>query len=119
MRAIRVVPCLFGLSLLVLFAALAPEAAEQCANRGKLDVLYCDEDGDQVADPPKDSKKLVNPDTLIFAYVPVEDPAVYTATFGDPMPHLEKATGKKVQSRRSARGGCTSPAIPRAPCPSR
>ena len=97
MRAIRVVPWLFGLSLLVLFGLLALEAAQQCANRGKLDVLYCDEDGDQVADLPKDSKKLVNPDTLIFAYVPVEDPAVYTATFGDLMRHLEKATGKKVQ----------------------
>ncbi len=118
MRAVRVVPRLFGLGLLVLLGALAPEAAEQCANRGKLDVLYCDEDGDQVAVLPKDPKKLVTPDTLIFAYVPVEDPAVYTATFGDLMCHLEKATGKKVQSRRCARGGCTSPAIPRAPCPS-
>ena len=91
---------LFSLSAFIALSFLqlvAPEAAEQCGHRGKLDALYCDEDGDLVADSPKDPKKLVNPDTLIFAYVPVEDPAVYTATFADLLRHIEKVTGKKTQ----------------------
>ncbi len=97
MRAMRLAPWLSGLSLILLLQAAAPEAAEPCAHRGKLDVLYCDEDRDLVADPPKDPKKLVNPDTLIFAYVPVEDPAVYATPFSDLLRHIEKVTGKKTQ----------------------
>jgi phosphonate transport system substrate-binding protein len=88
---------LLALTLLLLLQVAAPDAAEQCAHRGKLDVLYCDEDRDLVADVPKDPKKLVNPDTLIFAYVPVEDPAVYSTPFSDLLRHIEKVTGKKTQ----------------------
>ncbi len=97
MVIIRVFPVLFTLISLLLLQLAAPQAAEQCANRGKLDVLYCDADGDLLADPPKDPKKLVNPDTLIFAYVPVEDPAVYITTFSDLLRHIERVTGKKTQ----------------------
>src|SRR5690348_6326295 len=56
-------------------AALAQ--ADQCRQRGQLDTLYCDEDGDLVADAPKDPKKWRDPATLVFAYTPVEDAAVY------------------------------------------
>ncbi|HET7876072.1 MAG TPA: phosphate/phosphite/phosphonate ABC transporter substrate-binding protein, partial [Methylomirabilota bacterium] len=41
--------------------------------------------------------KLLNPDTLVFAYVPVEDPAVYSPVFADLLRHIEKVTGKKTQ----------------------
>ncbi len=51
-------------------------AAEDCP-RGTLDERYCDRDGDLVADIPTDPSQLIDPDTLIFAYTPVEDPAVY------------------------------------------
>ncbi|MDP2700909.1 MAG: PhnD/SsuA/transferrin family substrate-binding protein, partial [Candidatus Rokubacteria bacterium] len=78
------------------FAALAA-AAEGCAPRGKLDPIYCDDNGDGIADPPKDPAKLLNPDPLVFAYVPVEDPAVYGPVFADLLRHIEKVTGKKVQ----------------------
>lgn len=97
MRTISRFSWLVAFTLLVLLQAVASEAAEQCAHRGKLDVLYCDEDRDLVADPPKDPKKLVNPDALIFAYVPVEDPAVYSTPFSDLLRHIEKVTGKKTQ----------------------
>jgi phosphonate transport system substrate-binding protein len=87
-------------ALLILFAvvwAAVALAAEPCSHRGKLDAMYCDENGDGIADPPKDPAKIISPDPLVFAYVPVEDPAVYTATFADLMRHIEKLTGKKVQ----------------------
>ena len=65
--------------------------------RGDLDARYCDEDGDLVADQPKDAKAWQNPATLIFSYTPVEDPAVYENVFTEFMAHLGKVTGKRVR----------------------
>ena len=70
--------------------------AQDCASRGQLDVMYCDADGDLVADAPKDASKLLNPDTLVFAYTPVEDPGIYKDIWDPFLKHLEKVTGKKV-----------------------
>jgi len=97
MRNARACLALLAFTVPVLLQLAAAQAAEPCAHRGKLDVLYCDENRDLVADPPKDPKRLANPDTLIFAYVPVEDPAVYVTTFSDLLRHIEKVTGKKTQ----------------------
>jgi phosphonate transport system substrate-binding protein len=83
--------------VLVLTAVALAGAADPCAHRGKLDPLYCDENRDGIADPPKDPAKLVNPDTLIFTYAPVEEPAVYEAAWADFLKHLEKVTGKKTK----------------------
>jgi phosphonate transport system substrate-binding protein len=97
MRGISRFCRLIALTVVVALLALAPAAEAQCANRGALDALYCDEDRDLVADAPKDPQKIVNPGTLIFAYVPVEDPAVYSTPFADLLRHIEKVTGKKTQ----------------------
>ncbi|MEE8297661.1 MAG: phosphate/phosphite/phosphonate ABC transporter substrate-binding protein, partial [Hyphomicrobium sp.] len=51
-------------------------AAEDCP-RGALDERFCDRDGNLVADTPSDADQQMDPSTLIFAYTPVEDPAVY------------------------------------------
>ncbi len=83
--------------LVVLLAWLTAAAAEPCAHRGKLDAIFCDDNRDLVADPPKDASKLVDPDTLIFSYVPVEDPAVYEGAWSDFLKHLGRVTGKKTQ----------------------
>jgi len=85
------------LVVVVLLLLTAAYAADPCAHRGKLDTLYCDENKDGVADPPKDPAKLVNPDPLIFTYAPVEEPAVYEAAWSDFLKHLEKVTGKKTK----------------------
>lgn len=63
----------------------------------KLDSRYEDKDGDMVADTPKEASKLIDPSTLIFAYTPVEDPAVYVEVWAEFLKHMEKVTGKKVQ----------------------
>ncbi len=88
---------------LVAIAALAgllqigsPMAAEDCP-RGALDERFCDRNGDLVADTPSDAAQQNDPDTLIFAYTPVEDPAVYREAWADFLVYLEKMTGKKVQ----------------------
>ena len=72
-------------------------AQTDCTKRGDLDARYCDEDGDLVADQPKDPKAWQNPSTLVFSYTPVEDPAVYENVFADFMAHLSKVTGKRVR----------------------
>jgi phosphonate transport system substrate-binding protein len=56
-------------------AAATAQAAQDCP-RGQLDVRFCDRDGDMVADTPTDPRQWVDPRTLVFAYTPVEDPAV-------------------------------------------
>ncbi|MBM3598518.1 MAG: phosphate/phosphite/phosphonate ABC transporter substrate-binding protein [Alphaproteobacteria bacterium] len=62
-----------------------------------LDSRYRDANSDLVADAPTDAKQLVDPPTLIFAYTPVEDPAVYAKVWQEFLDHLAKGTGKKVQ----------------------
>jgi len=78
-----------------LLGLLALPALAECP-RGDLDKRYCDVNGDLIADTPTDPSKLVDPDTLIFAYTPVEDPAVYRGVWADFLDHMEKVTGKKV-----------------------
>ncbi len=88
----------FGAALCSLAALLAGTAnAQECSNRGDLDQLYCDEDGDLLADPPKDPADFADPSTLVFAYTPVEDPAIYEDIWQPFIDHLEKVTGRDVQ----------------------
>lgn len=72
------------------------QAQDACPNRGQLDTLYCDADKDLVADAPTDPKKWRDPSTLVWAYTPVEDPAVYANIFKPFTDHLEKCTGKRT-----------------------
>ncbi|MFH1804960.1 MAG: phosphate/phosphite/phosphonate ABC transporter substrate-binding protein [Pseudomonadota bacterium] len=77
------------------FTPSSAQAQADCISRGDLDMMYCDEDGDLVADAPA-ADKLVNPDTLVFAYTPVEDPAVYADIWSPFIDHLAEVTGKDV-----------------------
>jgi len=62
-----------------------------------LDSRFADADGDLVADTPTDPKQQIDPPTLVFAYTPVEDPALYGKVWDGFLRHMEKATGKRVQ----------------------
>ncbi|WP_306119884.1 MULTISPECIES: phosphate/phosphite/phosphonate ABC transporter substrate-binding protein [unclassified Roseitalea] len=62
-----------------------------------LDERYVDNDGDLIADIPEDASEWVDPDTLIFAYTPVEDPAVYAEVWAGFLDHMAEVTGKDVQ----------------------
>ena len=70
--------------------------AGQSASLQALDSRYKDADGDLVADVP-DAKDQIDPPVLIFAYTPVEDPAVYAKVWDGFLKHMEKVTGKRVQ----------------------
>jgi phosphonate transport system substrate-binding protein len=82
--------------LLASAAGLALLAAPALAEFA-LDSRYTDADGDLIADIPTDPAQWVDPETLIFAYTPVEDPAVYAEAWSDFLAHLEEVTGKPVQ----------------------
>lgn len=62
-----------------------------------LDARFTDADGDMIADIPTDAAQLVDPSVLIFAYTPVEDPAVYAEAWADFLTHMEAVTGKPVE----------------------
>ncbi len=69
-----------------------------CPLANALDAArFKDANGDLVADAPTDPKNFVDPATLIFAYTPVEDPAVYAKVWDSFIKHMETVTGKKVQ----------------------
>lgn len=61
-----------------------------------MDSRFTDTNGDLVADPPSDPKQFIDPSTLVFAYTPVEDPAVYAKVWDGFLKHLQEKTGKKV-----------------------
>lgn len=81
----------------VAFAPPEVQAQAACSKRGDLDARYCDEDGDLIADLPKNPGDRQNPSTIIFSYTPVEDPAVYENVFTEFLEHLAKVTGKRVR----------------------
>ena len=93
MKPISVAASAIALAI-TLFAA--PAFAQEDCPRGDLDKRFCDRDGDLLADVPTDPAQQIDPDTLIFAYTPVEDPAVYKTAWSDFLTHLEAVTGKKV-----------------------
>lgn len=80
---------------LVTTAGLA-HAQDACPNRGQLDTQYCDANNDLVADAPTDPSKLKDPSALVFAYSPVENPAVYQVVWQPFMDYLGPCTGKRI-----------------------
>jgi phosphonate transport system substrate-binding protein len=70
--------------------------AAECNSAPEMAHIYCDNDFDLVADVPADPEKWRNPKTLVWAYTPIEDPAVYAALFKPLTNHLEQCLGRQV-----------------------
>lgn len=81
----------------LLLSAAALVLATSAHAEFALDARYADTDGDMIADVPTDPAALVDPETLVFAYTPVEDPAVYASAWADFLTHMQIMTGKPVQ----------------------
>ncbi len=77
-------------------SACAGPLIEDCPH-GDLDVRYCDRNGDLVADPPGDLRLRLDPDVLIFAYTPVEDPAQFRDVWRGFLDHLEGIVSREVR----------------------
>ena len=78
------------------FAKPAP-AQDTCKNRGELDTPFCDENGDLLADSPRDARRIKDPDTLFFTNSPLDDPAVFNKLMQPFVEHLAQCSGKKVR----------------------
>lgn len=91
----KIISAIAAVLVSVFFVATGTASAADCP-RGALDKQYCDWNNDLVADLPTDEKQWVDPSTLIFAYTPVEDPAVYAKVWDGFIKHMSQVTGKKV-----------------------
>ncbi|WP_323765239.1 phosphate/phosphite/phosphonate ABC transporter substrate-binding protein [Marinovum sp.] len=76
--------------------SLSGAASAQDCPRGDLNDRFCDADGDLIADIPSDESQWIDPETLIFAFTPVEDPAVYKTAWTDFLDHMAEKTGKEI-----------------------
>jgi len=87
----------FLLAALLAASASMPSFGQgSCPNRGDLDTQFCDVNRDLTADLPVDPAKQKNPNTLVFTYTPVEDPAVYEKIFKPFTEYLSTCTAKRV-----------------------
>ena len=85
------------LAALLALTVLAAQAQDACKSRGELDTPYCDENGDLLADPPRDPKRQKNPETLFFTNSPLEDPAVLKKLMQPFVEHLAACVGRKIR----------------------
>jgi phosphonate transport system substrate-binding protein len=84
-----------GATAVIFFSSIV-QAQDTCPYRGQLDAQYCDANRDLVADTPVDATKFRDPSALVWAYTPVEDPAVYANVFKPFTDHLTKCVGKRM-----------------------
>lgn len=82
----------------IAFAAVfvAASAQADCNRAPQMDAAFCDRNGDLVADLPDDSALWRDPTTLVWAYTPIEEPAVYANLFRPFTEYLSDCTGKQV-----------------------
>ena len=85
---------------LAVFCALSVAAqAQTCGNRGELDIIYCDENRDLVADSPRSQSKFKDPAELIFSYSPIEDPMMFAKMWRPFADYLGRCVGKPIRFR--------------------
>ena len=85
-----------ALAILAL-AAIPALGQDACRNRGELDTPFCDEDGDLLADAPRDARLLRDPETIFFTNSPLDDVGAFKKLMLPFVEHLEKCTAKKVR----------------------
>jgi phosphonate transport system substrate-binding protein len=76
--------------------------AQSCASRGELDALYCDKNGDLVADTPT---ATVNPSKLVLGISSVEDASTSRRTYSPLMDHLSVCLKKDIEMYPPVREG--------------
>lgn len=77
-------------------AVISTGAAQAASNDFKIDSRYS-QGPDLLAKIPTKRSQQLDPSVLVFAYTPVEDPAVYKDVWARFLQHMERVTGKKVR----------------------
>ncbi len=85
----------FAAALMAAMPWSQASAQAACPFRGALDDAFCDANRDMVADVPEATRQR-DPSTLVFAYTPVEDPALYANQFRPFTDFLTQCVGRRV-----------------------
>lgn len=75
--------------------AAGPDQSE-CLETSGLAAEYCDREGNLLASLPDDPAMWRDPPTLVWAYTPIEDPAIYAELFKPFTTHLASCVGRQV-----------------------
>jgi phosphonate transport system substrate-binding protein len=73
--------------------------AQSCSYRGELDVNYCDENRDLVADAPMNPNKFKDPRELVFSYSPIEEPMMFAKVWRPFADYLGQCLRKPIKFR--------------------
>ena len=88
---------LLPLALCAVLLSAAAGAEDACRQRGDLDSLFCDENGDLLADTPRDPARQKDPDPLFFTNSPLDDPAVFKELMRPFVEHLAKCSARRIR----------------------
>jgi phosphonate transport system substrate-binding protein len=67
-----------------------------CDKPSRLSEQYEDANCDLLADKPSDLSSLRNPETLVWAYTPIEDPVIYAELFKPFTRYLASCVGRQI-----------------------
>ncbi len=96
-RPSRLQHCILKFFPVLVIALITSACSQQLSSSdGDLSTRFTDKNGDMVADPPENPSNWSDPQTIVFAYTPVEDPAVYKDVWAEFLDHLAKTTERKV-----------------------
>lgn len=90
-------PAVVRFIMCVLLMFVLAYISQSFAQERGLSPRYEDKNNDLVADTPDRPQDWRDPRILIFAYTPVEDPALYARVWDDFIQHLSEATGKEIR----------------------
>ncbi|WP_245418559.1 phosphate/phosphite/phosphonate ABC transporter substrate-binding protein [Cohaesibacter intestini] len=97
MEVLRKIWCGLVLVACAMLGGVGPVAAQEpCTIKADLAPNFTDANCDLLADMPTDPNALKDPKTLVWAYTPIEDAAIYADLFKPFTRHLAKCVGRQI-----------------------
>ncbi len=87
---------LLCMSLSAIFLMVCSASASDCSEPSQLSAGFIDANCDLLADPPEKVSSHRDPDTLVWAYTPIEEPSIYAELFRPFTRYLEECTGRQI-----------------------
>jgi phosphonate transport system substrate-binding protein len=86
------------LSLSLVLGEYSAKAEVACDSHINIDnaIAYKDDNCDFLADTPTSQDNIRDPQTLVWAYAPIEDPSIYARLFKPFTLHLEECVGRQI-----------------------
>lgn len=87
---------LLFVAFVIAWSVGASSAKAACNAEADLAASFADSNCDLLADPPQDPSALKDPKTLVWAYTPIEDAAIYADLFKPFTSHLAQCVGRQI-----------------------